>query len=72
MPCLFFILGVRLHLFLRHDHTINLQATISLLRNLLEVVEEVQQARLEIKNLICTTFHPPSGNSEYLIWFSLM
>ncbi|XP_031407340.1 uncharacterized protein LOC116215672 isoform X2 [Punica granatum] len=37
------------------------QTTHFLLRNLLEVVEEVQQARLEIKNLICTTFHSSSG-----------
>ncbi|KAK4802942.1 hypothetical protein SAY86_001145 [Trapa natans] len=36
------------------------QVTNSLLRNLLEVAEEVHRARVEIKNLISATFHPPN------------
>ncbi|PPS07043.1 hypothetical protein GOBAR_AA13615 [Gossypium barbadense] len=36
-------------------------ATSSLLRNLLDVIEEVQIARLEIRGLILTSFHSPSA-----------
>ncbi|TYH05126.1 hypothetical protein E1A91_A08G059000v1 [Gossypium mustelinum] len=35
--------------------------TSSLLRNLLDVIEEVQIARLEIRGLILTSFHSPSA-----------
>lgn len=38
-----------------------MQRTSSFLRNLLDVVEEVQIARLEIRNLTLTSFHCPSG-----------
>ncbi|XP_022758886.1 uncharacterized protein LOC111305523 isoform X7 [Durio zibethinus] len=37
------------------------QRTSSLLRNLLDVVEEVQIAQLEIRNLTLTSFHSPSA-----------
>ncbi|KAG8485348.1 hypothetical protein CXB51_021135 [Gossypium anomalum] len=37
------------------------QRTSSLLRNLLDVIEEVQIARLEIRGLILTSFHSPSA-----------
>jgi hypothetical protein len=38
-----------------------MQVTSSLLRNLLDVTEEVQQAQIEIRNLVKTTFSSPSG-----------
>ncbi|KAK8669393.1 hypothetical protein V6N13_106824 [Hibiscus sabdariffa] len=37
------------------------QRTSSLFRNLLDVVEEVQIARLEIRNMTVTSFHSPSA-----------
>uniref|UniRef100_A0A2P2K5J7 Uncharacterized protein n=1 Tax=Rhizophora mucronata TaxID=61149 RepID=A0A2P2K5J7_RHIMU len=37
------------------------QITSSLLHNLLDVVEEVLLARVEIKNLVDATFHSSSG-----------
>ncbi|KAK8694229.1 hypothetical protein V6N13_071785 [Hibiscus sabdariffa] len=37
------------------------QRTSSLFRNLLDVVEEVQIARLEIRNMTLTSFHSPSA-----------
>jgi hypothetical protein len=38
-----------------------MQVTSSLLRNLLDVTEEVQQAQIEIRNLVKTSFSSPSG-----------
>ncbi|RVW46202.1 hypothetical protein CK203_086670 [Vitis vinifera] len=42
-------------------HILFMQMTSSLLSNLLDVVEEVQLARLELRNLSKTSFHSPSG-----------
>lgn len=39
-----------------------MQKTSSVLHNLLAVVEEVQLARIEIRNLIHAKFNSPSGN----------
>lgn len=38
-----------------------MQVTSSLLHNLLDVIEEVQQAQIEIRNLVKTSFSSPSG-----------
>lgn len=39
-----------------------LQITSSVLGNLLDVVQEVQAASVELQNLTCTSFRSTSGN----------
>ncbi|KAJ6777095.1 hypothetical protein OIU74_001136 [Salix koriyanagi] len=46
------------------------QVTSSLLHNLLDVIEEVQQAQIEIRNLVKTSFSSPSVEKlDLLLWF---
>ena len=41
-----------------------MQATNSLICNLLDIVEEVQMAQIEIENLVQANFHSPSGTEK--------
>ena len=47
-------------------HILFLQITSSLLSNLLDVVEEVQLARIELRNLSKTSLHASSGKLSFL------
>ena len=49
-----------------------MQITSSLVSNLLDVVEEVQSARIEIRNLVDAKFYSHSGKQKCSILFEIL
>jgi len=50
----------------------SMQITSSLLSNLLDVVEEVQSARIEIRNLVDAKFYAHSGKQKFSLLFKIL